>query len=169
MTNGVNANVSLEPTAASQSTNNLTNNIIINKREDGKEEIVITRDQDPPLVNQEEKYIDVRNLILETYAQILLDQDKTLFMNLISKRCIIVDQNSLQNIIKNMLHVEEVIVFPDEEVGCCTAKSNPIRKIDAIKIVKENGEIITDFKTVYNKEWNDLVNVYHLCLKYCVV
>ena len=41
---GVNANISLEPSAASQSTNNLTNNIIINKRDDGKEDIVITRE-----------------------------------------------------------------------------------------------------------------------------
>ena len=60
LTNGVNANISLEPSAASQSTNNLTNNIIINKRDDGKEEIVITRDVE---LNEEkeEKFIDVRN------------------------------------------------------------------------------------------------------------
>ncbi len=40
---GVNANLSLEPQAAAQSTSNINNNIIINKRDDGKEEIVITR------------------------------------------------------------------------------------------------------------------------------
>lgn len=168
LTNGVNANISLEPSAASQSTNNLTNNIIINKRDDGKEEIVITRDVE---LNEEkeEKFKDVRNLILETYAQILLENDKTLITNLISKKCIIVSLNSLQEIIKNMLKCEDVIVFPDEDLGCCSAKTNPIRKIDAIKIIKENGEVVMDFKNVYNKEWNELVNVYHLCLKYCVV
>ena len=31
-TAGINANISLEPSAASQSTNNLTNNIIINNK-----------------------------------------------------------------------------------------------------------------------------------------
>ncbi|KAK8853694.1 hypothetical protein M9Y10_017255 [Tritrichomonas musculus] len=167
-TASINANISLEPSAASQSTNNLTNNIIINKRDDGKEEIVITRDVE---LNEEkeEKFKDVRNLILETYAQILLENDKTLITNLISKKCIIVSLNSLQEIIKNMLKCEDVIVFPDEDLGCCSAKTNPIRKIDAIKIIKENGEVVMDFKNVYNKEWNELVNVYHLCLKYCVV
>lgn len=54
LVNGVNANVSLEPSAASQSTSNINNNIIINKREDGKEEIVITRDAEIEM--QEEKY-----------------------------------------------------------------------------------------------------------------
>ena len=167
-TAGINANISLEPSAASQSTNNLTNNIIINKRDDGKEEIVITRDVE---LNEEkeEKFIDVRNIILETYAKILLHQDKALIVNLISKNCIIVPIDSLKEIIKNMLKVESVEIFINEEVGCCSAKTNPIRKIDAIKIIKENGEVVMDFKNVYNKEWNELVNVYHLCLKYCVV
>lgn len=56
----------------------------------------------------------------------------------------------------------------DEDVGCCAGKANPIRKIDSIKIVNDNGEVCTDFKQVYNKEYNELVNKYHLCLKYAV-
>lgn len=73
---GVNANVSLEPSAASQSTNNLTNNIFINKREDGKEDIVITRDIElqKSLPDDPNEY-DVKYKILETYAKILLNQD----------------------------------------------------------------------------------------------
>ena len=51
---GVNANISLEPSAASQSTNNLTNNIIINKRDDGKEDIVITREIELPDIKNKE-------------------------------------------------------------------------------------------------------------------
>ena len=47
-TNGVQANVSLEPSAAASSTSNIINNIIINKRDDGKEDIVITRDIEVP-------------------------------------------------------------------------------------------------------------------------
>ena len=62
---GINANISLEPQAASQSTSNINNNIIINKREDGKEDIVITRDLQLPEEPKEE-YKDVRNIILET-------------------------------------------------------------------------------------------------------
>lgn len=158
---GINANVSLEPSAASQSTSNINNNIIINKRDDGKEDIVITRDigvdeQPQPNIDR-----DVRTVILETYAQILLNQDKALLSNLISRECIIVPMVALQNIIKSAIHTEQVDIYLDEDIRCCAGKANPIRRIEAI-------EIVTDFKQVYNKEYNELVNVYHLCLKYCI-
>ncbi len=166
---GVNANVSLELTSASQSNNNINNNIFINKRDDGKEDIVITRDitlNDAPSTELEK--VDVRSLILETYAKILLDQDKALISNLISKHTIIVPQQDLASIIKSVTG-GDVEIYTDDNPGCCVAKVSPIQKIDAIKIVTESGEIVTDFKQVYNKEFNDLVNVYHLCLKYVVV
>ena len=165
---GVNANVSLEPSAASQSTSNINNNIIINKRDDGKEDIVITRDielDDKPLEAEDK---DVRTIILEAYAQILLDQDKALLSNLIFKNNIIVPVSSLVNIIKAATKTDQVEIYLDEDVKCCATKVNPIRKIEAIKIINDNGEMVTDFKQVYNKEFNELVNVYHLCLKYAV-
>ena len=175
---GVNANISLEPTAASQSNSNINNNIIINRREDGKEDIVITRDVQLDDVELESKLIDVSKLILETYAQILLNQDKALISNLITKQSIIVPYDSLECIIKRCVNDEVVAnnvgsgktvqIIIDEDVKCCAAKVNPIRRIDAIKIVSDNGEVVTDFKTTYNREWNELVNRYHLCLKYCV-
>lgn len=164
---GVNANIALEPTAASSSTSNINNNIIINKREDGKEEIVITRDvnaQIEPEINE----TDAKSVILETYAQILLNQDKALLSNLIFKHSIIVPKECLEEIIKAILKVTEVEVHLDEDIACCAGKANPIRRIEAIKILKENGEIVTDFKQVYNKEYNELLNNYHLCLKFCV-
>ena len=167
LTNGVNANVSVEPSAASQSTSNINNNIIINKRDDGKEDIVITRDIE--VQADEPKTADARDVILEAYAQILLNQDKALLSNLIFKNCIIVPIDSLLDIIKASLggkcHVE---LHVDEDINCCAGKANPIRRIDAIKIVNDNGEVCTDFKQVYNKEYNELVNKYHLCLKYVV-
>ena len=166
LTNGVQANLSLEPSAASQSTSNINNNIIINKREDGKEDIVITRDAEVVHVD-DHKSLDVRNVILEAYAQILLNQDKALLSNLISKHTIIVPVESLVDIIKAMIDVKEVEVQMNEDISCC-GKINPIHKIEAIKLIDHSGEIITDFKHVYNKEFNDLVNKYHLCLKYCV-
>lgn len=165
---GINANISLEPSAASQSTSNINNNIIINKRDDGKEDIVITRDIDVSQPASSLEDMDVRTVILESYAQILLNQDKALLSNLISKNCIIVPMSALQNIIKAAIHTEQVDIYLDEDIKCCATKVNPIRKIEAIKIVNENGEIVTDFKQVYNKEYNELVNVYHLCLKYCI-
>ena len=168
LTNGVNANVSLEPSAASQSTSNINNNIIINKREDGKEDIVITRDIEPIDKPLEDKDKDARTVILEAYAQILLDQDKALLSNLIFKINIIVPVSSLENIIKAAIKTEQVEIYLNEDVKCCATKANPIRKIEAIKIINDNGEIVTDFKQVYNKEYNEFVNLYHLCLKYAV-
>ena len=164
---GINANISLEPQAASQSTSNINNNIIINKREDGKEDIVITRDVEIEEPKQEEDK-DVRNIILETYAQILLNQDKALLANLISKSCIIVPCTSLAEIIKVITKAESVEINLNEDLGCCATKANPIRKIESIKIVNGNGEVCTDFKQVFNKEFNELVNKFHLCLKFAI-
>ncbi len=165
---GVNANVSLEPSAASQSTSNINNNIIINKRDDGKEDIVITRDIESDDKSLEAKDIDVRTVILEAYSQMLLDQDKALLSNLIFKNSIIVPVSSLANIIKSAAKVEDVEIYLDEDIRCCATKANPIRKIEAIKIINENGEMVTDFKTYYNSQYNELVNKYHLCLKYAI-
>ena len=164
---GVNANLSLEPQAAAQSTSNINNNIIINKRDDGKEEIVITRNAELE-ENPEEETKDVKYVILETYANILLNQDKALLSNLVSKNCIIVPATALSNIIKAIIKAESVEVGLDEDIGCCAGKANPIRKIENIKIVNDNGEVCTDFKQVYNREYNELINKYHLCLKYAV-
>lgn len=178
MNTGVNANVSLEPSSAAQSNNNINNNIIINRREDGKEDIVITRDVTLEDVELESKLIDVSKLILETYAQILLNQDKALISNLVTKNSIIVPYESLTNIIKCCVNgssqselgkANEVDIHVYEDVKCCASKVNPIRRIEAIKIVSEEGEVVTDFKTTYNREWNELVNRYHLCLKFCVI
>lgn len=170
MNAGVNANVSLESNAAASSNNNINNNIIINRREDGKEEIVITRDVQPDVDPELEfKFNDISKLILETYARILLDQDKALISNLISKNSIIVPYESLVNVIKCCVDGADVDVYVNEDVKCCASKVNPIRPIEAIKVVTEKGEVVTDFKQVYNRYYNELVNKYHLNLKYVVV
>ena len=39
-------------------------------------------------------------------------------------------------------NVEVVEIHFNEVIKCLTAKANPIRKIEAIKIVKENEEIL---------------------------
>ena len=120
--------------------------------------------EEPPLSENK----DVKYIILETFANILLNQDKALLSNLISKNCIIVPATALGEIIKTIIKAESVEICLNEEIGRWAKKVNKISKIEAIKIIKDNGEIITDFKTVYNKEYNELVNVYHLCLKYAV-
>lgn len=104
-------------------------------------------------------------LILDTYAQILLDQNKTLLLNLISKQTIIVPKTNLELIIKSKTGYTCEITLEDD-ANCCIAKYNPIKKIETIKVI--NDELVTDFKQVYNNDYNELINLYHLCLKYCM-
>ena len=45
-------------------------------------------------------------------------------------------------------------------------KYSPIKKVETIKIINE--ELVSDFKQVYNNDYNDLINLYHLCLRFCI-
>ena len=105
-------------------------------------------------------------IILDTYAKILLDQNKTLLLNLISKQTIIVPKSDLEQIIKAKVNLPCEVTLVDTDGGCCVAKYSPIKKIETIKII--NDELVSDFKQVYNNDYNDLINLYHLCLRFCI-
>ena len=178
---GVNANIGLDPTSASSSNNNFNNNIYVQTQGPASVKTQTTRNVDVELndiKNEAHNEIktnecsynqsEVKGLILETYANILLNQDKALIANLISKRTIIVPIDDLKAIIQLMTGGEVEVQY-DEDVNCCAAKVTFIKKIDAIKIIKDDNIIITDFKQVFNKEYNDLVNKYHLNLKYVLL
>ena len=105
-------------------------------------------------------------IILDTYAKILLDQNKALLLNLISKQTIIVPKSDLEQIIKAKVNLPCEVTLVDTDGGCCVAKYSPIKKIETIKII--NDELVSDFKQVYNNDYNDLINLYHLCLRFCI-
>ena len=186
---GVNANIGLDPTSPSSSNKNFNNNIYVQTQGPASVKTQTTRNVDVELHDiKNEAHNDVKNecsynqsevkgLILETYANILLNQDKALIANLISKRTIIVPIDDLKAIIQLMTGGEVEVQY-DEDVNCCAAKVTFIKKIDAIKIIKDDNIIITappatqsvtDFKQVFNKEYNDLVNKYHLNLRFTLV
>ncbi len=112
------------------------------------------------------KVLSVEEAILETYAKILLDQNKALISNLISKNTIIVPVRDLEQIISAKVGKKCSILLEDTDGGCFIAKYSPIKKIESIKIIDE--ELVIDFKQVYNSDWNDLVNMYHLCLRFAI-
>ena len=114
----------------------------------------------------EEKPKTAEQVILETYAKILLDQNKALLLNLISKQTIIVPRTDLEEIIKAKTGLKCNITLVDDEAGCCFAKYSPIKKIETIKLINE--ELVSDFKQTRNNDYNDLINLYHLCLKFCI-
>ena len=177
---GVNCNVGIDPSSAASSTNNFNSNVYIQTPYPGEadtakvstfkiRDISETELEDINTgANQHSDQNEVRGLILETYANILLNQDKALIANLISKHTIIIPMSDLRNIIQLMTNGEVEIQY-DEDCSCCGAKVSFIKKIEAIKIIKDDNIIITDFKQVFNKEYNDLVNKYHLNLKYVLV
>ena len=105
-------------------------------------------------------------IILDTYAKILLDQNKALLLNLISKQTIIVPRSDLEQIIKAKVGLPCEVTLVDTDGGCCFAKYSPIKKVETIKIINE--ELVSDFKQVYNNDYNDLINLYHLCLRFCI-
>ncbi len=177
---GVNANIGLDPTSAASSNNNFSNNIYVQTPYPSEVktqpstfqtkdvEIELPDIKDEKQNERRNDQTEVKGLILETYANILLNQDKALIANLISKHTIIVPIDDLRAIIQLMTN-GEVEIHYDEDVSCCSAKVTFIKKIDAIKIIKDDNVIITDFKQVFNKEYNDLVNKYHLNLKYVLI
>ena len=186
---GINAHVGIEPNAASSSNNRFTNNVYVQTPypADVKLQTSTFNDSiaDSNFVREREIELpdlpqpstidnkaisdkqDVRTLILETYANILLNQDVALIANLVSKHTIIVPHDELQQIIQCITgnHVDVIV---SEDNSCCS-KKGPIVKVYFIKVVTDSGQVITDFKQVFNKEYNELTGKYHLNLKYVVV
>ena len=128
-------------------------------------EVIITTETNKQNEVQE-KPKTAEQIILDTYAKILLDQNKALLLNLISKQTIIVPRSDLEQIIKAKVGLPCEVTLVDTDGGCCFAKYSPIKKVETIKIINE--ELVSDFKQVYNNDYNDLINLYHLCLKFCI-
>ena len=127
---------------------------------------IITTETNKHTEEKEVKPKTAQEIILETYARILLDQNKALLLNLISKQTIIVPKTDLETIIKAKVGLPCEVTLVDTDGGCCVAKYSPIKKVETIKIINE--ELVSDFKQVYNNDYNDLINLYHLCLRFCI-
>ena len=128
-------------------------------------EVIITTETNKQNEVQE-KPKTAEQIILDTYAKILLDQNKALLLNLISKQTIIIPKTDLEAIIKAKTGLPCEVTLVDDSAGCCIAKYSPIKKVETIKIINE--ELVSDFKQVYNNDYNDLINLYHLCLRFCI-
>ena len=129
-------------------------------------EVIITTETNKQDEQKNVKIKTAEQVILETYAKILLDQNKSLILNLISKQTIIVPRTDLEEIIKSKTGMICQVTLVDDDVGCCLAKYSPIKKIETIKLIQD--ELVSDFKQTKNNDYNDLINLYHLCLKYCI-
>ena len=165
----ISANVGLEANSAATSNNSFTSNVYVQTpypTNTIKPSTFIERDIELPDIPETKQ--DVRTLILETYANILLNQDVALIANLVSKHTIIIPLENLRAIIQCMTG-NDVDIIVSEDTSCCAKKVSPIVKIDYIKITSDSGEVVTDLKQQYNREYNELTGKYHLNLKYVVV
>ena len=168
----ISASVGIDSNAASSSNNNVTNNVYVQTPYPHDVKVqpstYVERDIELQDLPETDNRQDVKLLILETYANILLNQDVALIANLVSKHTIIIPLENLQAIIR-CITGNEVYIIVNEDNSCCSAKSSPIVKVDFIKVITESGEVITDFKQVFNREYNELTGKYHLNLKYVVI
>ena len=165
----ISANVGLEANSAATSNNSFTSNVYVQTpypTNTVKPSTFVERDIELPDIPETKQ--DVRTLILETYANILLNQDVALIANLVSKHTIIIPLDELRAIIQCITD-NQVDIIVSEDTSCCAKKVSPIVKVDFIKVVTDDGQVITDFKQQYNKEYNELTGRYHLNLRYVVV
>lgn len=123
-----------------------------------------TRDIDNPYASLN----SVDEYLRELYQSILLTENKKLLANLISKKSIILTKEDLEEVIKRKIGKQCAIDFEDEDPKCCGV-SSPFIKINNIRVLDESGAAGTDFQIQYNKDYQELVTNYHICMRYVLV
>ena len=166
---GVNTNVSLEPSANTQNTQHITNNIIVGGKQHEHEEELPKQELEVNSIPVPEPVPDpVCSLLLEIYQGILLSQNKVLMANILSKKHIIVYKNDLERVISAKVGKKCSVVLKEfEGCGCTAANSSPFAVIDSIVIYEDQHRV--DFKVAYNADYVELNEKYALSLKLCIV
>ena len=123
-----------------------------------------TRDIDNPY----SQLSTVDEYLRELYQSILLTENKKLLTNLISKKSIILTKEDLEEIIKRKIGKTCTIDCEDSEPNCC-GFSSPFIKINGIRVLDESGAAGTDFQIQYNKDYQELVTNYHICMRFVLV
>ena len=123
-----------------------------------------TRDLDNPYaqLNSVDEYLR------ELYQSILLTENKKLLANLITKKSIILTKEDLEEVIKRKISKTCTVDCEDSEPNCCGI-SSPFIKINGIRVLDDSGAAGTDFQIQYNKDYQELVTTYHICMRYVLV
>ena len=179
---GFNTNVSIDPSSNSQSSQQITNNIIV--KTNGDEPAVVERSieiNEPAETNNIENNVIVNNvhedksdknnsvdeILLDIYKSILLSQNKQLLANILSKRHIMIYKDDLERVISAKINKKCAVILKEFDACGCTAKIDPFAVIDSI-VVYENDKRV-DFKVAYNPDYVELTDKYALSLKICLV
>lgn len=170
---GFNTNVSLEPSANTQSSQQITNNIIV-KTASGEEVPIIERSTEvignDASNNDEAGPIEKGNvdaILLGVYKNILLSQNKQLLSNILSKHHIMIYKDDLEKAISTKIGKKCSVVLKEGDECGCSAKFDPFALIDSI-VIYENDKRV-DFKVAYNADYVELSEKYALSLKICLI
>ena len=171
-------NVSLEPSANTQSSQHIFNNIIVKGAEN--EPVIVERSIELGKEQQVSKPIleDVSNetvdsILLSIYQSILLQQNKTLLANILSKKHIIIYKDDLERVISAKIGKKVSVILHDFD-GCgCIANNSPFATIESIVVYEDNYIDSTgtksvrrvDFHVGYNADFVELTEKYALSLK----
>ena len=163
---GLNTNVSLEPSANTQNTQHITNNIIVGREHElGVNSVPVP---EPEPVPELAPVPEIAPILLEIYQGILLSQNKVLLANILSKKHIIVYKNDLERIISAKVGKKCSVVLKEiEGCGCTAANSSPFAVVDSIVIYENDHRV--DFKVAYNADYVELNEKYALSLKLCII
>ena len=168
---GINTNVSLEPSANTQSSQQITNNIIVKTVNDGEvpviERSVDIVKNDKPVTEEPAVEDNVDKILLGVYKNILLSQNKQLLANILSKHHIMIYKDDLEKVISAKIGKKCSVVIKESEECGCSAKFDPFAVIDSIVIYEDSKRV--DFKVAYNADYVELSEKYALSLKICLI
>lgn len=165
---GLNTNVSLEPSANTQNTQHITNNIIVGREHEHELAPAPVPEPVPEPAPTPAIALEIAPILLEIYQGILLSQNKVLLANILSKKHIIVYKNDLERIISAKVGKKCSVVLKEiEGCGCTAANSSPFAVVDSIVIYENDHRV--DFKVAYNADYVELNEKYALSLKLCII
>ena len=175
---GLSTNISLEPSANTQSTQHITNNIIVKGSEN--EPVIVERniELEKTFVSQPvlEEPVDesVDSILLKIYQSILLKQNKTLLANILSKKHIIIYREDLEKVISAKIGKKVSVILHDYDSCGCVPNNSPFAAIESIVVYEDlnndtKGFRRVDFHVGYNADFVELTEKYALSLKVCCV
>jgi hypothetical protein len=113
--------------------------------------------------------VSLEQYLLNLYSSILLTEDIKLIANIISDNKIILAKSDLEEVVFHKIHKKCVISLDDADVSCCGKPvKSPFAKINTIRITEDENIHPVDFKYIYNKDYIDLENNYHISLNRCL-
>jgi hypothetical protein len=175
--NGVNVPIQPQANANNQMTNNITIKTVSYPNPGIEQNNSICEDKtgNPyKNVDIQARYVETRDMssideyLLSVYQTILLNEDKKLLSNMISKDSIILTKEDLQEVIKRKTGLKCYINYEDIDMGCF-GKNPVLLKIDSIRVYEENDSVGSDFKIKFNNDYLELIAKYHLNMKYILI